>query len=114
MTNYQKSRKDEVCRLTGYWLVLIMACLQAFYAFQAFVDPVSFASFRGTPLMKVDDADWVRIYVSRTLFVALIVGFFIVSQELHVTEMDCVIWAGNATLRCIACCKSSKDLGHNV
>ena len=27
--------------------------------------------------MKVDDADWVRIYASRTLFVALIVGFLL-------------------------------------
>lgn len=61
-------------KITGFVLVLLMALLQAFYAFYAFVDPTAFAEIRGTELFSSQDADWVRIYGSRTLFVALIIG----------------------------------------
>ncbi len=68
------SNKYELCRKIGFWLVLIMALLQGFYAVKAFIDPISFATLRGTLLLEAGDADWVRIYASRTLFVALIVA----------------------------------------
>ncbi|GAA3937949.1 DUF4267 domain-containing protein [Litoribacillus peritrichatus] len=61
----------------GFVLVLLMALLQAFYALFAFLDPVSFSNVRGTSLVSLEDTDWVQIYASRTLFVALIVGFLL-------------------------------------
>ena len=64
---------------TGRLLVLIMVLLQGFYAIYAFVAPVAFAELRGTSVVAPADLDWVRIYASRTAFVALIVGYLLVS-----------------------------------
>ncbi len=61
-------------RKTGFFLVLLMALLQGFYAVFAYIDPASFASVRGTVLASSVDTDWIHIYASRTLFVALIIG----------------------------------------
>jgi hypothetical protein len=74
--------KAEVWRTIGFWLALIMGLLQAFYAFQAFLDPGAFAVYRGTALAAPADAEWVRIYASRTLFVALVVGLLLVRRDL--------------------------------
>ena len=62
-------------------LVLLMALLQAAYAIYAYLDPQAFALLRGTALIVSDDADWVKIYASRTLFVALIIGFLLIIKE---------------------------------
>lgn len=64
---------------TGRALVLIMVLLQGFYAIYAFVAPVAFAELRGTSVVAPEDLEWVRIYASRTAFVALIVGWLLVS-----------------------------------
>lgn len=61
----------------GFVLVLLMALLQGFYGIYAILDPIAFASLRGTELFAEMDVDWVRIYGSRTLFVALVVGFLL-------------------------------------
>lgn len=61
----------------GFVLVLLMAVLQGFYGMFAFVDPVTFADVRGTALASNNDIDWIKIYASRTLFVALVVGFLL-------------------------------------
>ena len=61
-------------RPVGFWLVLVMAALQAFYAARAFADPSAFAAYRGEPLAAMGDAGWVYIYATRTLFIALFLG----------------------------------------
>ncbi len=58
----------------GFVLVLLMVVLQGFYAVYAYVDPSAFSVMRGTALVSAADSDWVKIYASRTLFVALIAG----------------------------------------
>ena len=54
-----------------------MALLQGGYAIFAYVDPAAFSVFRGTDLLDAGDSDWVAIYASRTLFVALIIGYLL-------------------------------------
>lgn len=66
---------------TGIVLVFTMALLQGVYALYAFVDPSAFALLRGTSLLFSGDADWVRIYASRTLFVALIIGYLLYQRH---------------------------------
>ena len=68
----------------GYILVLLIALLQGGYAIYAYVDPAAFSIFRGTELLVVGDSDWVKIYASRTLFVALIIGFLLYSRNYKV------------------------------
>jgi hypothetical protein len=65
----------------GFWLVLAMTLLQLFYSCFAFASPVEFASYRGSNLMAGSDAEWVRIYASRTLFVALVLGLLLLLRE---------------------------------
>lgn len=71
----------------GYVLVSLMVLLQAFYAIFAYVDPESFALTRGTTLAAANDVDWVIIYASRTLFLALVVGFLLIRSR-----FDLLIW----------------------
>jgi len=73
---------------TAYILVLLMVLLQAFYAIFAYVDPVAFAKVRGTVLASSTDIDWVKIYASRTMFVALIIGTL-----LYFREFKLLVWA---------------------
>lgn len=61
----------------GFVLVLLMALLQLVYACFAYLDPGAFAALRGTELFDGRDSDWVRIYASRTMFVALIIGYLL-------------------------------------
>jgi len=64
-------------RKTGLVFVALMALLQLVYAAYAYLDPVSFSLIRGTDVFDQRDVDWVRIYASRTLFVALIIGYLL-------------------------------------
>ena len=61
----------------GFVLVLLMVILQLVYACFAYLDPGAFAELRGTELFEGRDSDWVRIYASRTMFVALIIGYLL-------------------------------------
>lgn len=72
----------------GFMLVLLMALLQGFYAVFAYLDPVAFSNVRGTVLASPGDLDWVVIYASRTLFVALIIGFL-----LYLRNYNILLWA---------------------
>ena len=72
----------------GIALVFLMALLQAVYAIYAYLDPQAFALLRGTNLFVSEDADWVKIYASRTFFVALIIGYLLVIQEYKI-----LVWA---------------------
>ncbi len=69
------TKNKSVVEKIGLVLVILMATLQGFYAFYAYIDPVSFAGIRGTELVSSDDLDWVHIYASRTLFIALIIAY---------------------------------------
>ena len=72
----------------GFVLVLLMALLQGGYAIYAYLDPTGFSVLRGTELFAVGDSDWVKIYASRTLFVALIIGYLLYSRNYRV-----LVWA---------------------
>jgi len=61
-----------------------MAVLQGGYAIFAYVDPAAFSVFRGTDLLDAGDSDWVAIYASRTLFVALITGYLLYRRNYKV------------------------------
>jgi len=65
----------------GITMVCLMALLQAVYALFAYIDPQAFSLVRGTELFVSADSDWVQIYASRTLFVALITGFLLFVRE---------------------------------
>jgi hypothetical protein len=70
----------------GFGLVLAMALLQAYFAISAYLDPAAFALSRGTTLAATDDADWVRIYASRTLFIALLLGYLLWRSQFRVLK----------------------------
>ncbi|MFT5572100.1 MAG: hypothetical protein ACI9FR_001021 [Cryomorphaceae bacterium] len=72
----------------AFFLVLLMALLQGAYAIYAYSDPSSFSLLRGTELHDLADADWVKIYASRTWFVALIIGFL-----LYLKNYQILAWA---------------------
>lgn len=82
MTNQYVTPKNQIWRSVGFWMAVVMGLLQALYAVQAFVDPSAFAIYRGTPLAAGGDAAWVHAYASRTLFVALCVGYLLVRRDL--------------------------------
>ena len=81
-------RKGELIEKVGMTLVFLMALLQGIYAIYAYIDPQAFSVLRGTKLFISGDADWVKIYASRTLFVALIIGFL-----LFIREYKILVWA---------------------
>lgn len=80
--------KSRTLEIVGGVLVFLMALIQGVYAVYAYVDPAVFAVLRGTELFVASDADWVQIYASRTLFVALIIGFL-----LYLKNYKILVWA---------------------
>jgi hypothetical protein len=58
-----------------------MILLQAFYGAFAYIDPTAFSNARGTELFSPLDADWVNIYGSRTIFIALFFGFLLYTRN---------------------------------
>jgi hypothetical protein len=77
--------------IAGSVLVALMAVLQAVYALLAYLDPASFATVRGTALVDAADADWVHIYASRTLFVALIIALLLFKQSFALLKWAALI-----------------------
>jgi len=73
--------KGPAWRAAGFWLVLAMVTLQAFYAARAFLDPGAFASYRGQTLTAMEDAGWVHVYATRTLFIALFLGVLLFRRD---------------------------------
>jgi len=69
---------------TASVLVFLMAALQFVYGLYAYLDPAAFSVTRGTELFAGQDADWVRIYASRTLFIALLIGYLLYAQQFRV------------------------------
>jgi len=72
-------------------LVFLMIAIQAFYGVYAFISPAEFSELRGTRLFSEDDTDWVLIYASRTLFVALIIAYL-----LYVKNYSALVFAALA------------------
>ena len=66
---------------TAVTLILLMVIIQTFYALYAYLDPQAFALVRGTELFTPADTDWIQIYASRTLFVALIIGYLLFQKN---------------------------------
>jgi hypothetical protein len=77
-------KKSEALYKAGFVLVLLMAGLQLVYALYAYADPAAFSLTRGTDLFAAGDSDWVRIYASRTLFIALIIGYLLYSKQVRI------------------------------
>jgi hypothetical protein len=77
-------QKERLVERIAIAMVFLMAVLQGVYAIYAYLDPQAFALLRGTELFASDDGDWVQIYASRTLFVALIIAFLLITQEYKV------------------------------
>lgn len=71
----------------AFILVLLMAALQLTYAVYAYVDPAAFSLLRGTELFASGDADWVKIYASRTLFIALIIGYLLYLKQFKILAL---------------------------
>jgi len=72
-------------------LVLLMVLLQGFYGVFALFDPATFSSLRGTELFSERDADWVKIYGSRTIFITLILGYLLYSRN-YLILMWCALF----------------------
>jgi hypothetical protein len=81
-------RKAKLVEKIGITLVFLMALIQGVYAIYAYMDPQAFSLLRGTELFVSGDADWVKIYASRTLFVALIIGYLLIIREYKI-----LVWA---------------------
>jgi hypothetical protein len=77
-------QKERLVERIAIAMVFLMAVLQGVYAIYAYLDPQAFALLRGTELFASDDGDWVQIYASRTLFVALIIAYLLITQEYKV------------------------------
>lgn len=71
----------ELNEKIGFYLILIMGIIQLVYAGIAFFDQELFARIRGTHLFNTKDADWVVIYASRTLFIAMLIGLLLIKKH---------------------------------
>lgn len=78
------SSKAQALVRTASVLVFLMAALQLVYGLYAYVSPAAFSVTRGTELFVGQDADWVRIYASRTLFIAMLIGYLLYAQQFRV------------------------------
>ncbi len=78
------TNKNTKLEKAGFILVLFMVLLQGFYAIFAYFDPSTFSSLRGTELFSEMDADWIKIYGSRTLFITLVLGYLLYSRNYFV------------------------------
>ncbi|WP_368564784.1 DUF4267 domain-containing protein [Pseudoxanthomonas sp. UTMC 1351] len=78
------TNESKALRTTGMIFVLLMAGLQLAYALYAFADPAGFSLLRGTELFAAGDSDWIRIYASRTLFIALIIGYLLYRKHFKI------------------------------
>jgi hypothetical protein len=70
----------------GFVLVSLIVLLQCFYGTFAFIDPDAFSKVRGTQLFSDMDADWVKIYGSRTIFITVIFGYLLYTRN-HIVLM---------------------------
>lgn len=86
-----EKNESKALRTAGMILVLLMAGLQLAYALYAFADPAGFSLIRGTELIAADDSDWIRIYASRTLFIALIIGYLLYRKHFKILAVTSLL-----------------------
>ncbi len=77
-------KESSSLRTTGIIFVVLMGGLQLAYALYAYATPAGFSLLRGTELFAAGDSDWVRIYASRTLFIALIIGYLLYRRQFKI------------------------------
>lgn len=77
MTNSQAINNKNKYQTIGFVLVILMILLQGFYGIFAYIDASAFSNVRGTELFNLLDADWVKIYGSRTIFIALVLAYLL-------------------------------------
>jgi len=75
------TNKNTKLEKVGCVLVLLIVLLQGFYGIFAFIEPAMFSVVRGTDLFSDMDADWVKIYGSRTIFITLIFGYLLYTRN---------------------------------
>ncbi|NQZ88296.1 MAG: DUF4267 domain-containing protein [Colwellia sp.] len=75
------TNKNTKLEKVGFVLVLLIVLLQGFYGTFASFEPALFSAARGTELFSNMDADWVKIYGSRTIFIALIFGYLLYTRN---------------------------------
>lgn len=68
----------------GCVLVLLMIMLQGFYGIFSYIEPIAFSGVRGTELFSIMDADWVKIYGSRTVFITLILAYLLYDRHYRI------------------------------
>ena len=85
--------KSTTLEKTAYVFVFLIGLLQLLYAVYAYFDPAGFSVVRGTALFNTGDADWVQIYASRTLFVALIIAYLLYTKNLAALSMAALLGA---------------------
>ena len=76
--------KYKLLERVGWFLVFLMALLQGVYAGYAYLQPEAFSILRGTELVAAGDTDWIQIYASRTLFIALVVGYLLYQKNYRI------------------------------
>lgn len=76
--------KKTKVEIVGMILVMLMIFLQGGYGILAYIDPLYFSNVRGTELFSINDSDWVTIYGSRTLFIALFLGVLLYFRNYRV------------------------------
>jgi len=79
--NDEFKKKKSIQEKTAFTLVLLMTLLQGFYGIFAYVDPLSFSVVRGTELFSAMDADWTRIYGSRTIYITLSLAYLLYTRH---------------------------------
>jgi hypothetical protein len=75
------TNKNTKLEKVAFVLVLLIVLLQGFYGSFAFINPENFSIVRGTELFSGLDADWVKIYGSRTIFITLIFGYLLYTRN---------------------------------
>jgi hypothetical protein len=88
-----EKKKSKSLQTTGIIFVFLMAGLQLLYAVYAFADPATFSLIRGTELFATGDSDWIRIYASRTLFIALLIGYLLYQRQFTVLAVASLLGA---------------------
>lgn len=83
--------KSTFLEKAGLILVLLMILLQGFYGMFAYLEPLSFASLRGTELFSEMDTDWIKVYGSRTLFITAVLGYLLFFRH-YVILMWCALF----------------------
>lgn len=89
-------------QMPGVWIATVGAAFMTLNTFRALANPVGFAVYMGLPLVAENDANWVRVYALRALFVAISLAGLLAIQDvkaLTIIAFSAVVMAfGDAIL----------------